>query len=291
MRTAPDCVPCILRQALSTARRVTDDPWVQRKVLFALMERLPTLNFDRTPAEVSYDAMRLTCKYLGVADPFADDKRRFTEKMLAAEDHMRQRIRNAPDPLLTAIRFSLAGNMIDLGILDAESVEEELARDAEDLELAINDYEALKAVLEGARSLLYILDNAGEIVCDKLLIEQLDCPETWCVVRKAPIINDVTREDAEAVGLGRLAKIVDIGVEALGVPLNHCSPEFRDLFASADLVISKGQANFETLDEADRPIFHILRAKCEHMANFLGVPLGSAILVKTPRDYEAEKHE
>ena len=156
MRTAPDCVPCILRQALSTARRVTDDPWVQRKVLFALMERLPTLNFDRTPAEVSYDAMRLTCKYLGVADPFADDKRRFSEKMLAAEDHMRQRIRNAPDPLLTAIRFSLAGNMIDLGILDAESVEEELARDAEDLELAINDYEALKAVLEGARSLLYL---------------------------------------------------------------------------------------------------------------------------------------
>jgi len=284
LRTAPECVPCILRQTLSAARRVTDDPWVQRKVLFALMEHLPTLNFDRTPAELSYDAMRFTCKYLGVADPFAEDKRHFTEKMLAVEDEMRCRIREAPDPLMAAVRFSLAGNMIDLGILDPEGVEEELARDAEGLELAINDYSELKAALEEARSVLYILDNAGEIVCDKLVIEQLGRPEVWCVVRKAPIINDVTRADAEAVGLGRLAKLVDIGTEALGVPLSQCSAEFRDLFASADLVISKGQANFETLDEAERPVFHILRAKCEHMASFLSVPLGSAVLVRTPRD-------
>jgi len=283
VRAAPECVPCILRQALSAARRVTDDPWVQRKLLFAVMEHLPTLNFDRPPAELSYEAMRFACKYLGVADPFAEDKRRFTEKMLAVEDHMRQRIRQAPEPLLGAIRFALAGNMIDLGILDDEAIERELREDAEGLELAINDYEDLKAALHGARSVVYILDNAGEVVCDKLVIEQLGRPEAWCVVRKAPIINDATRSDAEAVGLGRLAKITDIGTEALGVPLSHCSADFRELFTSADVVISKGQANFETLDEADRPIFHILRAKCEHIARFLGVPLGSAALVRTPR--------
>lgn len=283
MHASADCLPCVLRQTLLAARRVTEDPWLHRKLLFAVMESLPSFQFDRTPAELSYECLRFASKYLGVADPFRDDKARFTAKMLAAESRMRQEILAAADPLLAAVRFALAGNVIDLGILDNSRVDEELARDAHALDLALDDTAALRAALDGARSVLYLLDNAGEIVCDKLLIEQFHLPQVTCVVRKAPIINDVTREDAEAVGLGRLAKIVDIGVEALGVPLSRCSAEFRRLFADVDVVISKGQANFETLDDADRAVFHILRAKCDTIAAYLGVSRGAAVVVRTPR--------
>jgi len=255
------------------------------------MERLPTINFDRTPAEVSFDCLRFANKHLGVADPFKKEKDLYTQKMHAIEDDMRRDILAAPDPLRAAIHFALAGNMIDLGIVETDHVEGELARDAANLELAIDHYELLRAALAEARSVLYLLDNAGEVICDKLVIEQLHVPEITCVVRAAPIINDVTRDDIDGVGLERLAKIVDIGADVLGVPLGLCSAEFRDLFASADVVISKGQANFETLDTAEREIFHILRAKCEHMASYLGVARGAAVLVRTPRQSDSDGPE
>ena len=283
MQASADCIPCVLRQALAAARRVTDDRWLHRKLLFACMEHLSSVNFDRTPAELSYDTLRFAGKYLGVADPFEEEKRLYNEKMLAIENDMREDVRAASDPLRAAIQFALAGNMIDLGIVDVDRVEEELARDAAALDVAIDDYPLLREALANARSALYLLDNAGEVVCDKLVIEQLGVHDITCAVRKAPIINDVTREDIEAVGLERLARIVDVGADALGVPLSLCSAEFRELFASVDVVIAKGQANYETLDEADREIFHILRAKCDHMAAHLGVPRGAACIVRTPR--------
>lgn len=288
MQASAECIPCVLRQALLTARRVTDDPWLHRKVLFAVMEYLPTLNFDRTPAELSYDCLRFANKHLGVADPFAEDKQAYNAKMLAIENDMRRDVLAADDPLRRAIEFALAGNMIDLGIMEPEQVEAELERDAASLEVAIDDYGRLRAELKGARSLLYILDNAGEVVCDKLVVEQLHVPDITCAVRRAPIINDVTREDIEEVGLARLAKIVDIGADALGVPLSLCSGAFRELFDAADVVIAKGQANFETLDTAERPIFHVLRAKCDHIARYLGVARGAAVIVQTPRERTEE---
>lgn len=291
MQASADCIPCVLRQALSAARRVTDDPWLHRKLLFAIMEKLPEVNFDRSPAEVSYDTLRFAAKYLGVADPFKEDKALHNEKMMAIENDMREAIRAAPDPLRQALLFALAGNLLDLGILDPQDIEAELFRDARSLEPAIDDYDALRAALDGARSVLYLLDNAGEVVCDKLVIEQLGVHDITCAVRRSPIINDVTRQDAQAVGLGRLAKIVDIGADALGVPLNLCSAEFRELFADADVVIAKGQANFETLDEAPRPVFELLRAKCDHMADYLGVPRGAAVIVRTPREEEADEQQ
>ncbi len=287
MQASADCIPCVLRQALSAARRVTDDPWLHRKLLFACMERVPELNFDRSPAEVSYETLRFACKYLGVADPFKEDKALHNERMLAIEHDLRQQVRAAPDPLRRAIEFALAGNMIDLGIQDVEDVERSLLADAASLDVAHDDYPLLRDALGGARSALYLLDNAGEIVCDKLVIEQLGVHDITCAVRRAPIINDVTREDAEAVGLERLAKIVDIGADALGVPLSLCSAEFRELFAEVDVVIAKGQANFETLDDEERDIIHILRAKCGHMARYLGVPRGAAAIVRTPREPQA----
>jgi hypothetical protein len=277
----------MLQQALRVARRATDDPWIHRKLLFAIMEHLPTLDFERSPAELSYDCLRFATKYLGVPDPYQEEKERYTQEMLAIEHDMRRRILEADDPLRMAILYALAGNMIDLGIVSETQVEAELDRDAAELELAVDDYGKLRDALANARSAMYILDNAGEVVCDKLVIEQLDVQDVTCVVRKAPIINDVTRDDIEAVGLERLGKIVDPGVEAMGVPLTLCSPEFRKQFANADVVIAKGQANFETLEEADRPVFHLLRAKCAHIAKFFDCAQGAALLVQTPLESRA----
>lgn len=288
MQAVSDCIPCMLEEALRVARRVTDDPWIHRKLLFAVMEYLPTVNFERSPAELSFDCLRFATKYLGVVDPYKEEKELHTAKLLACEHEVRQRILAAPDRLRAAIGFTLAASMLDLGAVDGDPVAEQLARDASALELAIDDYDELSAALAEARSVVYVLDNAGEVVCDKLVIEQLNVPDVACVVRKAPIMNEVTREDVEAMGLGRLAKIVDPGVDALGVPLSLCSAEFRALFSKADVVITKGQANYETLEEAERVVFHMLRAKCEYNAAHLGVRRGDAIVVRTPRDRQHE---
>jgi len=279
----------VLRQALNTARRVNDDPWYHRKVVMAVMEYMQTLNFDRSPAEVSFDCLRFANKFIGVADPFAEDKKGQTERMLAIEGQMREHILESDDPLLTAIRYALAGNIIDLGIVTPEQAEAALEEDAREMALAIDDTPALREALASARTVLYLLDNAGEVVCDKLVIEQLEAPEVTCVVRAAPIINDVTREDIKGLDLGRFAKIIDIGVPALGAPLSLCSAEFREVFAKSDVVIAKGQANFETLDETDREVFHVLRAKCDHLAAHFGVPRYSALVVRTPREGDEEE--
>ena len=283
MEASSDCIPCMLTQALGAARRVTDDTWLHRKLLFAVMEYLPTLNFDRSPAEVSYDCLHFTTRYLGVADPYADEKQLSTRKLLEIEHELRQKLLAAPDPLEAAIRYALAANRIDLGAVSEQQVEQELSCDATALEMAINDYDALRSALAEARTAIYILSNAGEVVCDKLVLEQLGVPEITCVVRQSPIINQVTRDDVADVGLERLARIVDPGVDALGIPLSLCSAEFRALFADADVVIARGQANYATLDEPERDVYHIFRAKCEHTAQHLGVRRDDAIVARTPR--------
>jgi uncharacterized protein with ATP-grasp and redox domains len=146
--------------------------------------------------------------------------------------------------------------------------------------LAIDDTPALREALRAAKSVLYVLDNAGEIVLDRLLVEQMKRKDVTCVVRAAPVLNDVTLDDAVAVGLDKIARVVDPGVPMLGLVLNLASAELQDRFRDADLVIAKGQANFETLCDADREVYFLLRAKCPVVARALGVSVGAAVVAR-----------
>jgi len=277
MRIYLDCWPCFMRQALSAGRRAGADADLQRHLLLATMEQLQALPPGATPPEIGARIHRLVRECTGIADPYAESKRAATERALALLPELRARLAAAPDAFETAVRIAIAGNIIDDGALAAYDLEATLERVLH-APLAGEGLEPLRAALERAESLLYLADNTGETVFDRAFIEWLDRPLTYAV-KAAPIINDATRADAEAAGLAPpLVELIDSGSDAPGTPLPECSPAFRERFAKADLIIAKGQANYETLSTVDAPIVFLLQAKCAVIAEDLGLPVGSVVV-------------
>ncbi|MBN1807662.1 MAG: DUF89 family protein [Planctomycetes bacterium] len=277
MHSQPECLPCILSQVISTARRVSDDDWVVAKVTKQAMEAFADADLERSPAELSFDALRAATRILGSQDPYADEKRRYNRKILALLPRLRKEIESSDNPLLAAVRYSLAGNIIDLGIGSRFDLDQEVEQ-AKSIPLAIDAFADLEPAVKSADKIMIILDNCGEAAFDRLLIEQLRGRDIVAVVRKKPIINDVTAEDARDIGIDQFARILDPSQDMLGVVLPLASEGFRREFYSADVVISKGQANLETLHGVDRDVFFLLRAKCPVVARELGVEEGSTVL-------------
>jgi len=175
------------------------------------------------------------------------------------------------------VRISIAGNIIDFALSDElvdlwATVERVLAAP-----LAVDDMAALRAALDTADRVLYLADNAGETVFDRVLIEALPLPVTY-VVKGGPTLNDATREDALAAGLETCATIIDNGADAPGTILELCSEEFRQIYAAAPLIIAKGQANYETLSTAGPHVFCLLQVKCAVIGRDLGVGVGGVVV-------------
>jgi uncharacterized protein with ATP-grasp and redox domains len=273
----PECLPCIITQVINTARRVSNDDWVVAKLTKETMELLVGADLTRSPAEITYDTLKAAIRVLGAQDPFAEDKRRYNRKVLALLPRLRKEVQEAPDPVLAAVRFSLAGNIVDLGIGSRFDLDAEVEK-ARATPLAIDHYADLAPALKAASTVMFLLDNCGEAAFDRLLIEQMKGKDVVVVVRKKPILNDVTAEDARETGLDQFARIIDPSQEMLGIVLPSTSEGFRREFYRADVVISKGQANFETLFGADRAIFFMLMAKCRVVAKALGVEVGQTVL-------------
>jgi uncharacterized protein with ATP-grasp and redox domains len=217
----------------------------------------------------------------GVTDPYLDQKRRFNRMALEMLAENRARIETAPDPLETAVRLAIAGNIIDLGVKGG--LTENAARTAIENALAEpvrGDVAELRRAVSSARSILYLTDNAGEIVFDRLLIEQLPLNRVTVAVRGLPIINDATVEDAAAVGLYSLVEVIDNGSDAPGTILGDCSDGFRKRFLASDLIIAKGQGNYETLCDDGNDVVFLFKAKCPVIASHVGLPLGSHVLTR-----------
>jgi uncharacterized protein with ATP-grasp and redox domains len=189
---------------------------------------------------------------------------------------LKRRVARSSSRLLTAIRIAIAGNVIDFGVkadLDmGKTIQDVLEKD-----FAICDYEECRRCLRDADEVLYIGDNAGEAVFDRILIEEIDRPVTF-VVRGHPIINDVTSEDAIQAGLDNVATIMSSGTDAPGTIPETCNSEFREIFGKAACIISKGQGNYEALSDQTRPIFFLLLVKCHVIAKHLGVSVGDTVL-------------
>jgi len=279
LEAKPDCIPCALRQALSAARRVSADEWLHTKILKRVMAEMAHADFSKSPAEISFEALQVASKLLGGADAFAEAKRQHNDLLKAVIPDLRRRIAESSDSLALAARLAVAGNIIDLGLASEVDARAEIER-AIDIKLAVDDMGAFREAVRSAKSIFYLLDNAGEAALDRLLIEQFRRKDVTCLVRSSPILNDVTEADALEAGLGEVATIRSPGAPMLGFVPSLADAEVRELFAKADLVISKGQANFETLYGADREVFFFLRAKCPVVAAALGVKEGDAVLMR-----------
>ncbi|MBK1720702.1 damage-control phosphatase ARMT1 family protein [Thiocystis violacea] len=280
MKTYLDCYPCFLRQALSAARRAGASPEQQRRIVLRIMDQLHSFPADATPPEMAEAIHALVHTETRNPDPYRAAKQAATEQALALLAQLRERVMTATDPLNTAVRIAIAGNIIDHGVAESFDLEATLERVLAQ-PFAIDGLNALRQALAETDSVLYLADNAGETVFDRVLIEHLPHPVTY-VVKAAPIINDATHEDALAAGLGEVSEIIDNGSAAPGTLLTRCSEPFLERFARAPLIIAKGQANYETLSEATAPIFFLLQAKCGVIAGDLGVKQGDIVL-KAPK--------
>jgi uncharacterized protein with ATP-grasp and redox domains len=280
VRTYLDCYPCFLQQVLESSRVAGLNESQQQVLVQRVL--LEAGRFDPTfvPCEMSSRLQAMVREASGNGDPYRTVKDAGTQTALAMYTHLKDLVQRSADPLEMAVRLSIAGNIIDLGVpheFDLESTVERVLTQP----FAVNDLPAFRDALAKSSSVLYLGDNAGETVFDRLLIETLPVPVTYAVKASATV-NDATREDAVAAGLHQVATIVDNGSDALGTLLHRCSPEFVKMVEAAELIIAKGQANFESLDGGGAPVFYLLQAKCQVIARHLGVQQYGMILRQEP---------
>jgi uncharacterized protein with ATP-grasp and redox domains len=265
----------MMEQALRVGRISTQDERKIKELLDKIGDMIKNIPMENTPAQTGETLYRLAGEITGNVDPFKYIKIANIQEALSLYPYLQEIVKNSDDKLLTAIRIAIAGNVIDHGINKDFNIKEDVQSILQQ-EFALFDYNKFIQELNRAQSILYIGDNAGESVFDKILIEELDKPVTY-VVRENPIINDATYEDAIASGLDDVAEIVSSGISAPGIVLELCNKDFIKRFENADLIISKGQGNFEGLSNANRSIFFLLKAKCQIIADHLGVQEGDII--------------
>jgi uncharacterized protein with ATP-grasp and redox domains len=234
------------------------------------------MDFASTPPEnsmVVYDMIRAMSAN---DDIYGEIKNTCTDVMLAKYPSFKRDIQTAPDSLLRALQYAAFGNTIDLGA----NPDYVITTDTDIVlkPFAISDYQSFSTQLGRARHILYIADNAGETVLDRLLIEQMNKNVTYAV-RSKPIINDATVSDALRAGIDAVAEIIESGCTLPGTVLARCSSQFQKLFRTVDLVLSKGQGNYETLSHEERSMFFLLNVKCSVVAHELGVRIGEAVLI------------
>ena len=280
MNTYLDCVPCFLRQILEAARATTEKVHLHERIVRDVLLMTAELRLDRPPALVGQAIHRRLRELTGVNDPYRAAKKRFNRLALEALPELAQQVRNNQDPLLAAARFAVAANAIDMGVASALSESDiRAALRGLSTEAIHGDWDAFLAAAAAATDILYLADNAGEIAVDRLVVEALGPERVTVVVRGGPVLNDATLDDAREVGLDTVVRVIDNGSDAPGTVLDDCSDSFRRHFHRADLIIAKGQGNFETLSGAGENIAFWFKVKCPVVAREVGLPLGTQVLL------------
>ncbi len=269
-----------MKQALQAGKTAGDDPVLHKKIIDAVAEEIKFINMDDCPPKMGRRIHMIVKDIVGNSDPYRELKDKYNHLAMSMYPFLKEKIKNSEDSLLTAVRAAIAGNVIDFGA----QLTFELDRDLEDVlyrEFAIKHFNEFRQGLEKAREIIYLGDNAGETVFDRVLIEEIkqryDVKIIY-VVKEVPIINDATEEDAVFAGIDKIAEVISSGSDAPGTVPEYCSPEFNKIFKEAGFVISKGQGNYEALSENEKPVFFLFKVKCDVLAGDIGVPIGSIIL-------------
>lgn len=283
MNALIDCIHCYLKQAVSCMEMANVPDERKKEVLYELMDFIKTLNPHASPAYNSSLVLLKTYEIIQNNDPYYFAKKQSNALALELYEDVKKRIFESKDPLYESLKAAVAGNVIDLGIKREFDVESELSH-AFDFGFSIDDYPLLKKKLHSSKNIVIAGDNAGEIVFDKVLVEVLNQmgKNVYYIVKTKPILNDATLEDAKEVGMDKIATIVETGVGLLGVPKEFVSSQLKQLILNADIIISKGQANFESLDEFEEiqdNIFYLLKIKCEYLAKKLNFKHGDLVLI------------
>jgi len=276
MKIYLDCIPCFFRQGLEAARMATDDEAKQRRVLEEVAKELPRIPLNSTPPEMGRKIHQIIRQVVGCSDPYRQIKEKYNRLALQLYPNLKKRVEKAKDPLLMAIRLAIAGNIIDCGMKTSFDLEKEIEVILQQ-DFAVLHYSEFRRRLKETKEILYLADNSSEVIFDRILIEELNKKMIY-VVRESPVINDATMEDAHYAGIDKLATVITSGSDAPATLLDLASKQFLDHFDRATFIISKGQGNYESLSQMDKPIFFLLKAKCPVIAKDIGCQVGDIIL-------------
>lgn len=282
MRTQIDCIPCFLRQTLDACRQVTTDQVAIEATMREVLAAAANFDYSKPPPAMGQIIHRVLRQHIGHPDPYLEVKKQSTEYALRFAPKAQSLIDASEQPFETAVRFAIAGNILDFAVCsdwDEGRIDNSLEGALEhqiDTE-AVHD---LQERISVAESVLILGDNAGETVFDRLLIECFPGqPKVTYAVKGSPVINDATLEDACHAGIDRVARLIHNGNDAPGTIIEQASPLLLDCFGNADVVIAKGQANFETLSVSTRSVDFLTQIKCPVIAERYGYDVGEWLVI------------
>jgi len=271
------CVTCAIGSLVTLFEKGLVPGEKKDTTMRAVLKYFSDLDYNQPPPKIGKEMHHIIREAMENPDPYKDVKYHYNQVLLDQLPQLQGKVKTADDPFQLALRLAIAGNIIDFGPNQKFDISATMEK-AKSVSPAIDDSEALRNAILDAETILYLGDNAGEIVMDRLFLETINHPHVYFAVRNAPIINDVTFEDAHMVGIDKIATVISNGDDAPGTILESTSPEFRELFDSVDVIISKGQGNFEGLSGCSRNIYFLLMVKCDHVASFLGVKKGDFVV-------------
>lgn len=277
MAVDSECVLCRMRQAMDVCNFVGADEVSKQNILKSVMQILIRGMEEDLPDGIGFHIQNELKKLTNHDDPYKQVKAESIAKALEIHPYLNGLIREADDPLKTAVELCIAGNVIDFGPSNTHDIELAVQQVLK-AEKSIFHFEEFSGMLGDAKTILILGDNAGETVFDRLLMENID-KQFYYAVKSEPTINDALFEDAVSSGIDQVAQVVKNGSPVGGTHLPSCSEEFKALFYSADMVISKGQANFESLVDERRRIFFLFKVKCALLQKKHGLPLNEFVLL------------
>ncbi len=274
----PKCLFCFSNAFEKLLYQHVDDTDEKYKLSKRFFGFLSEINTNQPTPVIAREIHAMIREYLKNPDPYKKHKEKSNEQGKVLVNDLKSNVRKSSEPLMLALRYALAGNIIDYGPGHDFDIEQTL-RYLENTDFTVDHSYELTNQIKNAEKILYLGDNAGEIVFDKLFIETMDHPNVTFVTRGSSVINDVTLKEAEEVGMQEVAKVIDNGYDAPSTVLKMSKKAFLDEYESADLIISKGQGNFEGLMYEDDPkLWFLLMVKCQVIGSLLGVKKGNIVV-------------
>jgi damage-control phosphatase, subfamily I len=272
---------------LEGARIIKASPKKQKWILGEFASMVPGISLRSSPPEIARLGYSILKSITPNGDPYKEIKQKSNRMALGLLGKLKSKVDHSKKRLLTSLELAIAGNIIDFGVKNNLNVKGELTKILKQKSKSIRKrsifhYAEFKRVLKSAKNILYLGDNAGEVAFDRILIEEIKriYPDKnmYYAVKDKPIINDALIEDAKFCGIDKVAHIVSNGTDAPGTILSLCSKEFKDIYKKSDMIISKGQGNFESLSEYKKSVFYLFMVKCPVVARATNCLIGDIVL-------------
>lgn len=294
MQAQLECIPCFIRQSLDALKQITDDENIIKNALRRVLKETSEFDFDLSPPQMGQIIHSIIRQESLNDDPYLDIKKCSNECALEIYSDVKRTVESSEDSYMSALRFSIAGNILDFALLSTWDIKKIKASFLKAMTHSIDISVAneLRDEIKKAENILILGDNVGETVFDKLFIEYFDTKaDVYYAVKESPIINDATKEDAIEAGLNEVSQIISNGYNAPGTILDKCSGDFIREYNNADVIIAKGQANFETLNQENNKIYFLTQIKCEVIAERYGYSVGDWLVTNTNKLKLNDKRE